>query len=103
METLRRATRYARKDPVARKRTPSSRGFIPRDFPRNLSSGHPDSRGPGSNAGDPPEPNKHGSAKAGFGVFRKTSKIPRGSTVTLFVKKALGLRGPDAPMEFALL
>ena len=73
METLRRATLYARKDPAAAKELLAR---LPRNLPATPT------RWPGSMPAISRKPTNSGSAKTGC-VIRKTSKIPRpASTAT---------------------
>ncbi len=96
METLRRATLYARKDPVAAKE------LLARLHARATSaesSGHPDALA-WFDAGYLAEAYKQ-IGQSWMRVSKDEQNPAAGVDGYALVKKALGLRGPDAQMEFA--
>src|SRR5260370_25739134 len=96
METLRRATLYARKDPVAAK------DLLARLHARATSaesSGHPDALA-WFDAGYLAEAYKQ-IGQSWMRVSKDEQNPAAGVDGYALVKKALGLRGPDAQMEFA--
>ena len=97
METLRRATLYARKDPVAAKE------LLARLHARATSaesSGHPDALA-WFDAGYLAEAYKQWIGQSWMRVSKDEQNPAAGVDGYALVKKALGLRGPDAQMEFA--
>ncbi len=97
METLRRATLYARKDPVAAKE------LLARLHARATSaesSGHPDALA-WFDAGYLAEAYKQWIGQSWMRVSKDEQNPAAGVDGYALVKKALDLRGPDAQMEFA--
>ena len=97
METLRRATLYARKDPVAAK------GLLARLHARAMaaeSSGHPDALA-WFDAGYLAETYKQWIGQSWMRVSKDEQNPAAGVDGYALVKKALNLRGPDPQMEFA--
>src|SRR6267378_2693472 len=97
METLRRATLYARQDPVAAKE------LLARLHARATSaesSGHPDALA-WFDVGYLAETYKQWIGQKWMRVSKDEQNPAAGVDGYALVKKALGLRGPDAQMEFA--
>ncbi len=97
METLRRATLYARKDPVAAKE------LLARLHSRATSaesSGHPDALA-WFDAGYLAASYKQWLGQSWMRVSTAEQNPAAGVDGYALVKKALGMRGPDAQMEFA--
>src|SRR6202140_943478 len=97
METLLRATLYARKDPVAAK------GLLARFHARAMaaeSSGHPDALA-WFDAGYLAETYKQWIGQNWMRVSKDEQNPSAGVDGYALVKKAIGLRGPDPQMEFA--
>src|SRR5260370_29966433 len=97
METLRRATLYARKDPLAAKE------LLARLYARATSadsSGHPDALA-WFDAGYLAETYKQRIGQSWMRVSKDEQNTPADLHVHALMKKALDLRGPDPQMEFA--
>jgi hypothetical protein len=97
METLRRATLYARKDPLAAKEL---LGRLHARATSAESSGHPDALA-WFDAGYLAETYKQWIGQSWMRVSKDEQNPAAGVDGYALVKKALGLRGPEPQMEFA--